>query len=479
MSLSCRNISGTTTDINIYADDPLSELQEKLARLEKKPGENPVLAAQIKIIIDATVYPNYKFGEQDSISALWSEITTTHELQYIVTYISDSEHTFLMRMCDDRILCNQVSEILMNENDAVRDSQIAVLAAVRRNGFALKHASKRLRADREVVLAAVRENFYSLEHASIDLRADRDFLLTISHEGIAIPLGVISEELRADREIVMLAVSREGESLRYASENLRADEEVVLAAVRCSGVFAMSHVSINLLSKYSQYCMIYDIGDLDPAGKPCGIYLYRDGVPQKIHALIIHNNTLNEKLCLSDKDRWNILQTLAWPTSKTEETMQQHNNSDHLIKLIMSNCEHGLVNQKFFLKAAFKHSIKQYGPNSFLHASLITGLAAGCISLIGCAIGISSGITTGLALLGLILFLLGRNGHYPSFTTQKKLGRLYLEHFSFWAFPNRANLSQENFKRIIKPFLSPIGGVDVNTFNNDFELQPMASLSMH
>ena len=42
-----------------------------------------------------------------------------------------------------------------------------------------------------------------------------------------------SEELRADREVVMAAVRNNGEqSLEFASDNLKGDKEVVLAAVK-------------------------------------------------------------------------------------------------------------------------------------------------------------------------------------------------------------------------------------------------------
>eukprot|EP00656_Telonema_subtile_P011531 TRINITY_DN1571_c0_g1_i19.p1 TRINITY_DN1571_c0_g1~~TRINITY_DN1571_c0_g1_i19.p1 ORF type:complete len:145 (-),score=43.98 TRINITY_DN1571_c0_g1_i19:357-791(-) len=45
------------------------------------------------------------------------------------------------------------------------------------NGRALQHASEELRADREVVLAAVQQDGWALQHASEELRADREFML--------------------------------------------------------------------------------------------------------------------------------------------------------------------------------------------------------------------------------------------------------------------------------------------------------------
>ena len=73
------------------------------------------------------------------------------------------------------------------------------------DGNALGDASEELRADREVVMAAVMQDGSALGHAS--------------------------EELRADREVVMAAVMQDSEALYYASEELRADREIVKAAV--------------------------------------------------------------------------------------------------------------------------------------------------------------------------------------------------------------------------------------------------------
>ena len=44
-----------------------------------------------------------------------------------------------------------------------------------------------------------------------------------------------SEELRADKEVVMAAVKNDGFALEYASEELKADREVVMAAVKNDG----------------------------------------------------------------------------------------------------------------------------------------------------------------------------------------------------------------------------------------------------
>jgi uncharacterized protein YoaH (UPF0181 family) len=63
------------------------------------------------------------------------------------------------------------------------------------NGEALKYASDELRADKKVVLAAVMQNGEALKYAS--------------------------DELRADKKVVLAAVMQNGEALKYASVDLR------------------------------------------------------------------------------------------------------------------------------------------------------------------------------------------------------------------------------------------------------------------
>ena len=62
----------------------------------------------------------------------------------------------------------------------------------------------RLRADREIVMKAVSQNWEALQWASA--------------------------ELRADREIVLQAVSQNWEALQYATDELRGDSEILRSA---------------------------------------------------------------------------------------------------------------------------------------------------------------------------------------------------------------------------------------------------------
>jgi hypothetical protein len=49
-------------------------------------------------------------------------------------------------------------------------------------------------------------------------------------------LQYASDDLKADKEVVLAAVTQNGNALQYASEDLKADKEVVLAAVTQNGM---------------------------------------------------------------------------------------------------------------------------------------------------------------------------------------------------------------------------------------------------
>jgi len=107
--------------------------------------------------------------------------------------------------------------------------ELVVLAAGR-GEVALPYASESLRADRGIVLAAVSREARNLRWAAEELKADHEIVLAaVTHNGGSLEWA--AEELRADREIVLTAIAHNGRHLRWAAEKLRADRDVVLAAV--------------------------------------------------------------------------------------------------------------------------------------------------------------------------------------------------------------------------------------------------------
>jgi hypothetical protein len=101
-----------------------------------------------------------------------------------------------------------------------------------REGAPLYTLSEELRADKEVVLAAIaREGAFCYDYiASPTLkRADRDVVLAlVAADGSM--LEHASLEMRADRQIVRIALRTCSQALKFAPKSLQADRELKLAA---------------------------------------------------------------------------------------------------------------------------------------------------------------------------------------------------------------------------------------------------------
>ena len=112
------------------------------------------------------------------------------------------------------------SKGVLAELNPVHAHRREALVAVKADGMVLKYASEELKADREVVLAAAQQvDGEGLGYASKELQADREVVLqAVRQNGWA--LKHASEELRADREVVLAAVQEDGRALEYASEEL-------------------------------------------------------------------------------------------------------------------------------------------------------------------------------------------------------------------------------------------------------------------
>lgn len=95
-----------------------------------------------------------------------------------------------------------------------------------KDGYALKYADDDVKADRDIVLVAVTSNGGALGHADPDLQDDKEVVITaVRNYGHA--LYHASPDLRADREVVVAAVAQDPNALKYATVGLRADKQLV------------------------------------------------------------------------------------------------------------------------------------------------------------------------------------------------------------------------------------------------------------
>jgi len=129
--------------------------------------------------------------------------------------------------------------------DAVRydpGNRSLVLETASQHKYAILHATKALKSDREVVLAAVRHSGDALLLS--EFAGDKEVVLeAVANLGDS--LRYAEKAFRSDKEIVLAAVRQNGLSLRYACEKLKDDPEVVMVAVRSRGR-ALRHASNRL-----------------------------------------------------------------------------------------------------------------------------------------------------------------------------------------------------------------------------------------
>ena len=118
------------------------------------------------------------------------------------------------------------------------------LSAVKADSWELENVSDELKADKEVVMVAVKNNGDVFEYASDELKADKEVAMAAVKLS-AFALDYVSDDLKADKEFVISAVELVGWGLQYASDDLKADKEVVMTAIKDMGS-ALQHASDDL-----------------------------------------------------------------------------------------------------------------------------------------------------------------------------------------------------------------------------------------
>ena len=94
-------------------------------------------------------------------------------------------------------------------------------------------ASAELQDDREVVLHCVKNGGNAIKHASARLRGDKEIILAAARKWNSdTVLNLASTELQDDRDVVLHCVKPIAETLSNTRQaRLRGDKEIILAAV--------------------------------------------------------------------------------------------------------------------------------------------------------------------------------------------------------------------------------------------------------
>lgn len=121
-----------------------------------------------------------------------------------------------------------------------QEQKQALLEEIARNPDAIAETSEALKADKEVVLMAVRAKGGLLEYASDALKADPEVALAAMQQNHVQAWKFVSKSLiqgiNANKAFVMDAVRIKPVILREVAEKFKGDQELVLAAVQKNGV---------------------------------------------------------------------------------------------------------------------------------------------------------------------------------------------------------------------------------------------------
>lgn len=122
----------------------------------------------------------------------------------------------------------------MDEHDAIE--------AVSVNPLKYNGLPNEMKANRDVVMATVMKDGYMLKNVNPIFKGDKEIVMAaVMNYGLAIISA--SPEMKKDKEVAMAAVMNNGKALNYISSTLKGDKDVVMTALRKNGdvFFAASH----------------------------------------------------------------------------------------------------------------------------------------------------------------------------------------------------------------------------------------------
>jgi len=135
----------------------------------------------------------------------------------------------------DQEIVDEIDQELRGDAEATTRQE--ALDGARLDESFLSRASDEFRADREIVMLAVTQHGANLKYASYALRADSDIVLaSLNHRGESgdtDSLQYAADELRSDQKFIFKLISVAGffDVFGFAAEHIRANRETVLSAI--------------------------------------------------------------------------------------------------------------------------------------------------------------------------------------------------------------------------------------------------------
>jgi predicted DNA-binding ArsR family transcriptional regulator len=183
--------------------------------------------------------------QKDGFSFQYASDELKKDKQFLLSAIKNPTSSNALKFVKSRKLLN--------------DKEFA-MTLVKLHGNCLKYFNSDIKSDQEIVLAAVKENQHALRHASEKMiKNNIQFIKKAmkevkSHSNLSKQLELncgdsiyknCSNELKQDRELCILAVNENGSNLKHAPDELKNDKEIVMIAVSKSGL-ALDYASEEL-----------------------------------------------------------------------------------------------------------------------------------------------------------------------------------------------------------------------------------------
>lgn len=140
----------------------------------------------------------------------------------------------LVETLDSKQEIQQAPELQNKNLQTELNKTIEAIALIKKDWKQLEEMDDELKNNKEVVIVAVNLEGFAIDYASPTLKNDKEVVLTaINQNGNA--LGSASENFKNDKEIVLAAMKENYYAFNYASEILKNDIEFILNVINISG----------------------------------------------------------------------------------------------------------------------------------------------------------------------------------------------------------------------------------------------------
>ena len=230
----------------LKADKDLVMATQRLPSLMFKNGDS---------LTKADVLTSWRAG---SLKGASDELKADKE---VIQLAVESHGSALAHASDALKADKQIVLIAMNNGGSLRDVSKALCANERVVLAALKNgelyagcfapASEDIRADKEIALIAVKRECTNILYVSDDLKADKDVIMSALENwdndrpftDCKLPFPT---HLKNDKEVIMAIVKEDGDQFEFASDELKADKEVAVAAMSCDWADVLKFASVAL-----------------------------------------------------------------------------------------------------------------------------------------------------------------------------------------------------------------------------------------